>query len=174
MSLFQRLFTRQPDPREAYRPAYTAIVARGRAPDWYLAGVPDTMDGRFEIIAAILSHVLLRLEAEPDMAQPSVLLTELFVDDMDSQLRLVGVGDLVVGKQIGKMMSALGGRLTAFREAAGDVAGVRAALVRNLWAGVEPGESADLTAARLANFAAALKPVSAHAILSGDLPAITG
>lgn len=170
MNLFQRLFARQPDPRQAYRPAYEAIVARGRAPAWYLGGVPDTLDGRFEMIAAVLAHVLLRLEADPAMAQPSVHLTELFVDDMDSQLRLIGTGDLVVGKQVGKMMSALGGRLTVYREAGGDAAALRAILLRNLWDGDDAGEAIDRTAARLAAFAAALSPLSADTILAGQLP----
>ena len=42
-------------------------------------------------------------------------LTEVFVDDMDGQLRQSGIGDVIVGKNMGKMMSALGGRLGAFR-----------------------------------------------------------
>jgi len=172
MSYFQRLFARKSDPREAYRPAYDAIVVAGRARAWYLDGVPDTLDGRFEMIAAILAHVLLRVEGEPETAQPSVHLTELFVDDMDSQLRLIGIGDLVVGKQIGKMMSALGGRLTAYRDAAGDAVVIRTVLIRNLWAGEDPGDAADKAAARLSAFAAALKPLSAEAILSGALPEV--
>lgn len=174
MNLFQRLFARKPDPRQAYRPAYEAVVARGRAPAWYLDGVPDTLDGRFEMIAAVLAHVLLRLEADPAMAQPSVHLTELFVDDMDSQLRLIGTGDLVVGKQVGKMMSALGGRLTVYREAAGEATALRGVLLRNLWAGEDPGEALDTTASRLAAFAAALVPLSADALLAGQLPEVTG
>lgn len=174
MNLITRLFARQPDPRQAYRPAYEAVVARGRAPAWYLGGVPDTLDGRFELIAAVLSHVLLRLESEPSMAQPSVHLTELFVDDMDSQLRLIGTGDLVVGKQVGKMMSALGGRLTVYREAAGNSAALRGILLRNLWAGEDPGEALDTTAARLAAFVAALAPLSADTLLAGQLPEVTG
>lgn len=175
MNLFQRLFSRQPDPRQALRPAYEAVVARGRAPAWYLDGVPDTLDGRFEMIAAVLAHVLLRLEADPAMAQPSVHLTELFVDDMDSQLRLSGTGDLIVGKQVGKMMSALGGRLTVYREADGSVDALRAIVLRNLWGGDEAHQAAAARAAeRLAAFAAALAPLSADALLSGQLPAVAG
>jgi cytochrome b pre-mRNA-processing protein 3 len=180
MNLFQRLFTRQPDPRQALLPAYQAIVARGRAPDWYLEGVPDTLDGRFEMIAAVLAHVLLRLEAEPDRALPSVQLTELFVDDMDSQLRLIGTGDLVVGKQVGKMMSALGGRLTVYRDAAGDAAALQAILLRNLWAGESDEGLATATSAaskaatRLAAFAAALRTLSADDIIGGKLPEVAG
>ena len=50
---------------------------------------------------------------------PSVLLTEIFIDDMDGTLRQIGIGDYVVGKHVGRMMGALGGRLTAFARRAG-------------------------------------------------------
>ena len=78
--------------------------------------MPDTLDGRFDMIAAILALVLLRLEAEGEAGRgPSVLLTEIFIDDMDGTLRQIGIGDYVVGKHVGRMMGALGGRLAAFR-----------------------------------------------------------
>ncbi|RDE05023.1 ubiquinol-cytochrome C chaperone [Sphingomonas aracearum] len=123
-------------------PLYDAAVARGREPHWYLQGaVPDTVDGRFDMIAAVLSQVLIRLEREPAAAQLGVSITERFVDDMDGQLRQAGIGDITVGKHIGKMMSALGGRLGAYRQgmADGDLA---PALVRNLYRGAAPAPAA--------------------------------
>ncbi len=113
---------------------------RARAEHWYLDGaVPDTVDGRFDMIAAVLSVVLIRLEAEPEGVEPAARLTERFVTDMDGQLRELGIGDIVVGKHIGKMMAMLGGRLTAYREGlAGDRAVMDAALVRNLYRGAAP------------------------------------
>ena len=170
MSFLDRLFRRNADPRDAFRPLYDTVVARGRTPAWYLDGAPDTLDGRFDMIAAVLAHVLIRLEADPSAKQPSVYLAELFVDDMDGQLRQAGVGDIVVGKHIGKMMAALGGRLTAYRSAAGDAAALRAPLVRNLWQGADPGSAADAVAARLAAFAATLTETPVATILSGTLP----
>ena len=44
-------------------------------------------------------------------------MNELFGEDMDGQMRQSGVGDLVVGKHMGKLMSVLGGRLGALRDA---------------------------------------------------------
>jgi hypothetical protein len=89
-------------------PLYQAVVHRGRAVHWYVeGGVPDTLDGRFDMIAAVLTLVLLRLE-QADLRHESVWLTELFIDDMEGQLRQIGIGDLVVGKHVGRMMSALG------------------------------------------------------------------
>ncbi len=127
---------------EAGLPLYDAVVAQGRSPHWYVEGqVPDTVDGRFDTIAAVLSVVLIRLEREPAAAQLGVSVTERFVDDMDSQLRQIGIGDITVGKHIGKMISALGGRLGAYRQglAEGDLA---PALVRNLYRGTAPAPEA--------------------------------
>jgi cytochrome b pre-mRNA-processing protein 3 len=126
------------------RPLYNAIIVEGRAEHWYALGqVPDTLDGRFDMIVATLAQVLLRLERD-GAAQESVWLTELFVDDMDGQLREEGVGDVVVGKHVGRMMSALGGRIAAYRDALNGDAPLNDALVRNLYRGQVP-DSAALT-----------------------------
>lgn len=136
-NLFQRLFART-DPKDAMQPLYQAIIREGREPHWYLEGeVPDTIDGRFDMIVAILAQVLMRLEAL-GAAQESVWLTELFVDDMDGQLRQQGIGDVVVGKHVGRMMSALGGRLAAYRAALTGEADLAEALSRNLYRSVAP------------------------------------
>ncbi len=60
-------------------------------------------------------------------------LTEVFVDDMDGQLREVGIGDMIVGKHMGRIMGALGGRLGAFREAMADNAKLDDAILRNIY-----------------------------------------
>ena len=121
---------------------YAAIVAEARRPQWYLAGeVPDTIDGRFDMVALVLSLVLLRLETEagPDIDHPAAHLnaelTERFISDMDGNLRQDGIGDQNVGKHIGRMVAALGGRIGAYREARGDDAALAEALRRNLWRG---------------------------------------
>lgn len=126
------------EPVQEQAALYRAVVALGREPHWYVAGqVPDTMDGRFDMIAAVLAAVLLRLETEPEGAEPAARLTERFVEDMDGQLRQEGIGDVVVGKHIGRMMAMLGGRLGAYRDgwAAGDIG---PALQRNLYRGAAP------------------------------------
>lgn len=132
------------DDRAAHRPLYQSIVEVARQPDWYISGaVPDTTEGRFEMVTLILSLVLIRLEALGDVAlAQSAMLAELFVEDMDGQLRESGVGDVGVGKHIGNMMSALGGRLGAYREALGGTASIDAALTRNLFAATPPADPA--------------------------------
>lgn len=172
MSLLQRLFRRPVDPKHGMAPLYATVVARGRAVHWYAQGkVPDTLDGRFDMIAAILCLVLLRLE-QADRAQESVWLTELFVDDMDGQLRELGVGDVVVGKHIGRMMSALGGRLAAYRAALEPGGDLNAALARNLYRGEAPdADAAAHVAAGLRALEAALAQFSPDALVAGQLPA---
>ncbi len=119
MSLLKRLFgSSEPDPKSKLLPLYAQIVAKAREPHWYVEGqVPDSIDGRFDMVSAVLTVVLLRLEAAQGYAQDSAYLTEVFVDDMDGQLRQSGISDVIIGKNIGKMMSAVGGRLGAFRDA---------------------------------------------------------
>jgi len=130
---------------------YAAIVAAARRPGWYREGrVPDTIDGRFDMVAAVTAIALIRLERDgPEGNAAATRLTEAFVADMDGQLREAGVGDVVVGKQIGKMVSALGGRLTAYRTALAeqDDAAFGDALVRNLYRGTDPGPEAVTVAA---------------------------
>ena len=117
MTLLDRLFRPAPDPRDALRPLWQAVVATAREPAWYReCGVADTVEGRFDMITLVLAVVLLRLEQAGDGAA-AARLTEWFVEDMDAQLRQSGVGDLVVGKHVGRLMATLGGRIGALRAA---------------------------------------------------------
>jgi cytochrome b pre-mRNA-processing protein 3 len=121
---------------------YAGVVAEARRPEWYLAGeVPDTMDGRFDMVALVLSLVLIRLEDE-GASQMCADVTERFIADMDGVLRQDGVGDQVVGKHIGRMMAALGGRLGAYRDSRGEDAAFAEALKRNLWRGAAVDDAA--------------------------------
>ena len=144
MSLLKRIFgPAQADPKLNLIPLYNQIVAKAREPHWYETGaVPDSIDGRFDMIAAIFSLVLLRLERDESQAQNMAHLTEVLVDDMDGQLREVGIGDMIVGKHIGKIMGAVGGRLTAFRDAMADTSNLDEAISRNIYR----GEATDVSA----------------------------
>lgn len=158
--------------RAATTPLYEAIVARARQPHWYVAGeVPDTVDGRFDMVAAILTLVLLRLETAPEGPGPSARLTERFVEDMDGQLREIGIGDIVVGKHIGRMMSMLGGRLGAYRDGLAPGGDLEGALVRNVWRGEAPAPAALAhVASGMRALHAALADTPVAAVLAGTLP----
>ncbi len=135
MSFFSKLFGTAPDPREQWRPLWHDIVDKARDPDWYrMCGVADTLEGRFDMITLVLSLALLRMERDEELRPHTALLTELFVEDMEAQLREAGIGDPTVGKKIGTIMSSMGGRLGTYRTAltAEDRASLADALRRNV------------------------------------------
>ena len=135
MSFFARLFGTQTDPREQWRPLWHTIVEQAREPDWYrMCGVADTVEGRFDMITLVMSLVLLRMERDEELAPHTALVTELFVEDMEGQLREAGVGDPSVGKKIGNLMSSMGGRLGTYRKTLADEdrAALADALKRNV------------------------------------------
>jgi cytochrome b pre-mRNA-processing protein 3 len=171
VSFLSRLFGLGRDDREPLRPLWYRTVEVSRFPSWYADyHVADTVPGRFDAITLVLSLVLLRMEREPELVAPSVKLTELFVEDMDGQLRESGVGDLVVGKHIGRLVSALGGRLGAFRTALaeGNGAAWRGALVRNV--ALNDGVGPDALADRLFALRERVNLVSTETLLAGELP----
>ena len=170
MALLERFFGPKADPdKDRLRPLYDAIVQKARAAEWYEdGGVADSVDGRFEMVAAMLSLVLLRLESEAGQEANNVHLTEIFVDDMDSQLREIGIGDMIVGKQIGKMMSALGGRLGAYREGLGNDASLRSAITRNVFGNEAPSdENVAYLASRFEAESAKLAATPVEALIAG-------
>ena len=171
MALLDRFLGRRDDVRAPLRPLYAAVIDRARAPIWYLDGAPDTLDGRFDMVAAILAQVMLRMEAMPGTEADSVLLAEIFVEDMDGQLREIGIGDMIVGKHIGRMMAALGGRLGAYREAGDDRAALIIALERNVWRGEgAPEGAAARVADRLLKWRAALAGCGIDDLRAAHLP----
>jgi cytochrome b pre-mRNA-processing protein 3 len=118
VSLIARLFGRNTDDRAPVRPLWHRVVEIAREPQWYAQyGVADTVPGRFDAVTLVLALVILRMEREEELKLLAARLTELFVDDMDGQLRQSGVGDLIVGKHMGKLMMVLGGRMGALRDA---------------------------------------------------------
>ena len=131
MSFLHRLLRTAPDPREAWRPLWHRLVIAAREEHWYAdAGVADTLDGRFDMVSMLTALAILRLESEADEGIPAAArLTELFVEDMEGQMREAGIGDPTVGKMIGRMMATLGGRVGTLRTALsqpddGELAGV--------------------------------------------------
>ena len=179
MSLLSRIFRSRTfglstDDRAAVRPLWHRIVEIAREKQWYAeCGVADTVPGRFDAVTLVMALVMLRMERDKTMIEPAARLTELFVDDMDGQLRQSGVGDLVVGKRMGKLMSVLGGRIGALREAlaTGSEAEVCAALIPVLERNVTLIEGADkpLLAARVRHLADGLDGLSDEELLAARI-----
>lgn len=171
MTLMERLFGPARREREDARPLWQAVIAAARRPRWFAElGVEDSVAGRFDMVSAVLALVLLRLESDPAMRGPSALLTEWFIEDMDAQLRQSGVGDLVVGKHIGKLMAVLGGRMGALRAALAepDDAALTEVVARNTTL-ADPARAPAL-AGDLRGFAQGLAALSPAQVLAGALP----
>ena len=125
----------QPDPRRR-RARLSAVVEQARRPEFFTRfGVPDTLDGRFELICLHAFLYLHRLKSEPCRARR---VAQRFFDtmfaDFDRSLRELGTGDLSVGRQVKRMAEAFYGRIRAYEQGLdGDEDAVAAALDRNLY-----------------------------------------
>lgn len=170
MSLIARLFGRNADPRENVRPLWRRTIALARDPAWYAeCGVADTVAGRFDMVSAMLCLVLMRMENSPSLHAESALITELFVDEMDGQLREMGTNDVVVGKRMGKLVSVLGGRLGAYRTAlkSSDRLGqLNDAIMRNI--SMNEAGSADCIAGRMVALHDRLAALDDARLLGGE------
>ena len=134
-------FFRRNPHEEPARALYESVVAQARRPEFYSAlGVPDTVDGRFDLVAMHTFLVLHRLKRDhPESADLGQSLFDTMFLDMDRSLRELGAGDLGVGRRVKQMAKGLFGRIAAYE------AGLRgaddeleAALRRNLYGTVDP------------------------------------
>lgn len=120
---------------------YSTAVVQARRPDLYIDfAVPDSLDGRFDMVSLHVFLVLRRLRGEGPAAQPlSQALTNLMFDDMDQSLREMGVGDTGVGKRVRQMAEAFYGRVAAYDAAlSGAPEALESALIRNVYRGDAP------------------------------------
>lgn len=116
--MFKALFGRNKSGSLAHA-LYGTVVARARDPLFYTDyGVPDTFDGRFELLTMHLFIVHNRLKDEDlESRRVSQLIFDAFIDDMDAALREAGVGDQTVPKRIAKMTQVFYGRTGAYEAA---------------------------------------------------------
>lgn len=171
-------FRRKPLERPGFA-LYTAAVAGARDP-WFFGalGVPDSLDGRFDLVALHVALLIRRLRRDPDprgAALAQAVFDAMFAD-MDVNLREMGVGDISVGKRVKRMWEALHGRALAYEAAldAGDMAALAAALRRNVWRAepdseTGPGTEALRLAAHAARVDEALAGQGLAALLRGEV-----
>lgn len=123
---------------------YKAIVEQARRPQFYESfDVPDTIDGRFDLIVLHAGMYLPRLKAvrTEGKALAQATFDQMFVN-FEHNLRELGVGDMGVPRRVKGMLSAFYGRVTAYDTAikGGDVEALRAALHRNVYRGADVGQ----------------------------------
>lgn len=168
-SFIDRLLTPKSPPLSAL---WNRVAAEARRPEWYLRhAVPDTVDGRFDMVALVASLVMLRFEAD-DLRHETVWLTERFVDDMDNSLRQIGVGDHTLAKEVGNMVGALGGRLGVYREALTSpdpLTALAAAIERNVYRGADTTLAAPGLAAEALRLHRKINTAPLQTLLAGEL-----
>lgn len=121
---------------------YASAVEAARDPFFYRElTVPDTLDGRFDLIALHVFLLIHRLQEAPEPGPPlAQAVFDAMFRDMDNNLREIGVSDLSVGKRVRAMWEAFHGRAKAYAEAMQEQ-GARAleeALGRNVWRNTPP------------------------------------
>lgn len=125
------------DPDRQAGLLYAMVVAQARQAAFYeTGGVPDTMEGRFDMIVLHLCLVLRHLRGgEGEASHAGQALFNAFCADMDGNLREMGVGDLAVPKRMKKFGEAFYGRAAAYDDAlaAQDDAKLRDVLMRNVF-----------------------------------------
>ena len=146
-------FCRQDKGEGIAHDLYVAAVAQARQPLFYAEyGVPDTVDGRFDLI---ILHVYLFLRQLNQLAltdggsaesvqaaQRAQSLFDIMFSDMDRSLREMGVSDISIGKRVKHMVKAFYGRAVAYDEGlTGPDTVLRNALERNLFGTVQPSQN---------------------------------
>ena len=129
---------------------YNAAVAMARTPMFYAEfGVPDTLDGRFDLVGLYASLLIRRLRTlPPPGAAVSQAVFDAMFSDMDINLRELGVSDMRLARNVRAMWEAFHGRATAYEAAllSPDPSALDAALSKNIWRGADSAGAARLAA----------------------------
>ncbi len=168
-------FFRRDDAAETIQRLYGAIVAQSRDPIFYTAyRVPDTIEGRFEMILLHLFGLFHRLKPEDEARRAlGQRVFDAFCVDMDANLREMGVGDLIVPKRMKKIAESFFGRVAVYdaglaQPGEGELA---AALLRNVYSGApERAAEAAALASYLRVLTGALAAVPFDTFARGAIP----
>jgi cytochrome b pre-mRNA-processing protein 3 len=135
---------------------FDTVAAEARRPGWYVhGGVPDTLDGRFAVLATVTALALLRIERDGEAGNDaSVALSERFIHVMESEHRELGLGDPTLGKTVRKLVAMLGRRVELWRQTHSD--GLEATR-ESLYRGEVPEEALRHSAAALSELAGRLE-----------------
>ena len=100
------------------RALYGVIVAQARQPAFYRAyGVPDTVEGRFDMIVLHVALFFRRVRAEEAVRPLGQGVFDAFCCDMDHNLREMGVSDVRLPKRMRELGGAFYGRAASYDRA---------------------------------------------------------
>jgi len=160
----------EPAPVAAAR---AEVTRAARHPALYAdCGVPDTLDGRFDMVCLhgfLAMRRLKRIGRDESAAFSQALFDALFAD-MDAALRQTGVSDLRIGKEVKKLAKAFLGRVEAYDAAlaGGDGVALREALFRNVCRGADVGVDVDALARYMGAAEAVLTAHSDDGMMRGE------
>ena len=150
---------------------FESATARARQPHWFVeGGVPDTIDGRFAMLATIIALAIARLEqlGEAGVAA-SAALTERFIEVMESEHREFGLGDPKLGRTVRKLVGALSRRVALWRSALAGQREWREATRESLYKGDAPPYALEHSAAALQRLWTAIGAAELPALIGGKL-----
>jgi cytochrome b pre-mRNA-processing protein 3 len=149
---------------------FDSVTAAARNPHWYIeGGVPDTLDGRFAVLATLLALTLVRLEQNGDRAnRASVALTERFIEVMEAEHRELGLGDPSLGKKVRKLVGSLARRTELWRSATASQVGWDESTVQSLYNAVPSVDALVHSAAALKRWHKQLESAALEAIERGE------
>jgi len=155
--------------KELGRALERQIIARARAPRFFAGlAVPDTMDGRFDMVTLHAWLVLVRLQGAGETEAAQALTDALFIG-FDEALREQGVSDMGMGKRMKAMANAFYGRLAAYGASTSNEE-MAQALARNVWRGAAVDDNARMLAGYVQSARAALAAAPPEAPDFGPLP----
>jgi len=170
-----KLWSRNTAKKQVADTLYAAIVAQARRPSFYRdAGVPDSLDGRFDVLVMYAFLFLRRLKNEGEAAsEVGQLVFDTMFADLDQNLREMGVGDLGIAKRVRKMASAFYGRTAAYDEALDGYSEnpqpLELAVKRNLFPDCEDADGARMIAGYMVSCDLALRAQETGKLLEGDV-----
>ena len=165
--LFPRL-TPAPQPGEAL---FAAVTEKVRQKHWYVEGqVPDTLDGRFRMLATLSALTIVRLEQLGVAGEAaSVSLIERFIEVMESEHRELGLGDPALGRTVQKLVGSLAGRVEIWRNGVETTQAFDAAANDSIYHRAGPTDALAHSASALGEFWNGLRGLEVEAIMEGRL-----
>ena len=142
--MLRHLFPRLTPARHRGSALFEVLVGEARRPEWYVeGGVPDTLDGRFAVLATVVALTTVRLErGGPAAHEAAIGLAERFVEAMDAEHRQLGIGEPGLGKKVRRLVGALARRVEQWRGAVDGGGEWRAAVAASLFPAGPPSPAA--------------------------------
>jgi cytochrome b pre-mRNA-processing protein 3 len=158
------------DPRRGAA-LFDAVTAEARRPHWYVESqVPDTIDGRFAVLATIAALVLVRFDQIGEAGNAgAVALTERFVEVMESEHRQLGIGDPTLGKTVRKLVGSLGRRNELWRPVVVGERDWKDATRESLYKDEVSADALLHSSESLKTFWARIEPLGVGALMEGEL-----